>query len=160
MNDKFIESNHRDCTDSSGPGYYCPNCEANMGKPCRVNPRESDPQTGPMCGTCQSNWCGHSPHYSSSYDKHPSNCGLGIVYRETLWKILIYNNNQLMIVFHKPLQGSVCLLSDAPVLKAGILILAQQVPSAKIMTTRDIPGVTLLMNHLVRRNRLLTRDGG
>ena len=75
---------YRDCTNSSGAGYSCPDCIGNKGKPCRVNPRESDPQTGPMCGTCQSNWCGHSPHYSSSYDKHPSNCGLGILCREIL----------------------------------------------------------------------------
>ena len=71
------------------------------------------------------------------------------------------------MIFHESLQAPVYLLMVAPVLKAGILILAQQVPSAKIMTTRGFPGVTLLMNHLVRRrscldtrHSLVTRDGG
>ena len=59
------------------------------------------------------------------------------------------------------------LLRVAPVSKAGILILAHQIPSAKIMTTRGFPGVTLLMNHPVRRrscldtrHSLVKRDGG
>ena len=64
------------------------------------------------------------------------------------------------MIFYKSLQAPVYLLTVAPVLKAGILILAQQIPFAKIMTPRGIPGATLLMNRLVRQNRLRTRDGG
>ena len=50
------------------------------GNPCRVLPRQLDPQTGPMCGTCihtDLEYCGHSPYYNSDYDKAPALCGLG-----------------------------------------------------------------------------------
>ena len=56
-----------------------------------------------------------------------------------------YNNKQRSIEFNEHLQVTTYLLTDAPASTAIIIIMGQQMPSAKIMTTRDFCGVTLMM---------------
>ena len=85
-----MKGNFLDCTDTvaslQGPGNLCQKCVGHSGTPCRVNPRESDPQTGTMCGTCASNSCFHSPHYAGTQnDQDPSNCDLGNILHSVNW---------------------------------------------------------------------------